>query len=52
MHPILAEVFVQQHIEDLHREAAKQRRQGLGNQKRRTARHKSSATRLQRAPAH
>lgn len=52
MHPALAEVIVRQHIEDLHRDAAKQRRLGMGSQKRRAARRKATATRLQRAPAH
>jgi hypothetical protein len=51
MHPALAEVIVRQHIEDLHREAAKQRlwRRNRNHQGRRR---RVDARRLQRAPAH
>jgi len=51
MHPTQAEVIVQQHIEDLHREAAKQRRR-RGAQKPQPHRRRAAWKRLQRAPAH
>jgi len=51
MHPILAEVYVRQHIEDLYREAAKQRL-WRKNRNHQGHRRRADARKLQRAPAH
>jgi hypothetical protein len=51
MHPLIASELAQQHIADLHREAALQRR--TRSSKQTPSRHrKVSVARLQRAPAH
>jgi hypothetical protein len=50
MHPNMLEIVVQQHIKDLHREAAARRLARTGR-KDRSHRRKAAALRLQRAPA-
>jgi hypothetical protein len=50
MHPALAEAFVRQHIEDLHKDAAKQRL-ARRNRNQQAHRRRVDARRLQRAPA-
>jgi hypothetical protein len=51
MHPLIGSAIVQQHIDDLHREAA-QRRLTRVSRRRRQGRSKAKAFRLQRATAH